>query len=367
MLFLHNDVIAQVLDMKDVIQVSEEAFAGLLDGDSVDRPRIYVYVPSTDSDTFYRWGSMEGANRKMGVFAIRAKSDMVHWPVDENGNKTEEKYCTRPGLYCGLILLFSTMDGEPLAIINDGILQHMRVGSGGGLGAKYLSREDSHVVGMIGSGGMARSYLEAFCAVRDISQVRVYSPTKAHREGFAEEMSELLSLDVEPVDDARTAVRGADIVSACTDAFQPVVKGEWLEPGMFVTEVSGRELDDVAYERCDVVARMAGQVDPSAMGPDVAWGNGSFAFRAGSDDEKARLPDSRPPARSTAPYPTFTDLLSGKVGRTSRDQITMYVNSGMGNHGLQFAAVGWLAYEQAKKRGLGRELPTEWFLQDIRD
>ena len=77
---------------------------------------------------------MEGASRKIGVFAIRMKSDVVYWPNGE----TEEKYCMQPGTWCGLVMVFSVRNGEPLAIINDGLLQHMRVGGCAGLGAKYL-------------------------------------------------------------------------------------------------------------------------------------------------------------------------------------------------------------------------------------
>ena len=65
-------------------------------------------------------------------------------------------------------------------------------------------------------------------------------------------------------------------------------------------------------------------------------------------------------------FPTFNDLASGNVaGRTSPSDITLYLNSG--NQGLQFAAVGSVVYKKAKEQGLGREIPTEWFLQDIRD
>jgi alanine dehydrogenase len=112
-----------------------------------------------------------------GIFAIRMKSDVITWPRDEKGNWTEEKYCIQPGTFCGLIFLFSTMNAEPLAIINDAHIQHMRVGGGAGLGVKYLSRADSHVVGMLGSGGMAQTFLEAFRAVRDIQRVKVFSLT----------------------------------------------------------------------------------------------------------------------------------------------------------------------------------------------
>jgi ornithine cyclodeaminase/alanine dehydrogenase-like protein (mu-crystallin family) len=101
----------------------------------------------------FRWGTMEGASRAFETFAIRMKSDMMQWP----DGKTVEKYCVEPGTYCGLVMVFSTSNGEPLAIINDGIIQHMRVGGCAGLGAKFLSRADSEVVGILGSGGMART------------------------------------------------------------------------------------------------------------------------------------------------------------------------------------------------------------------
>ena len=81
------------------------------------------------------------------------KSDVI---TQENrgGIPTEEKYCLRPGRWCGLILLMSVENGEPLAILNDGIIQHMRVGADGSIGVKYMARKSAEVVGMIGSGGM---------------------------------------------------------------------------------------------------------------------------------------------------------------------------------------------------------------------
>jgi alanine dehydrogenase len=86
----------------------------------------------------------------------------------------------RPGIYCGLVLLFSTADGEPLAIINDEHLQHVRVGASTGIGARLLARADAHAIGVIGSGGMARTVLEAPVEVRDIHAVKVYSRSAAH-------------------------------------------------------------------------------------------------------------------------------------------------------------------------------------------
>ena len=267
------------------------------------------------------------------------------------------------------MFLFSTRNGEPLAIINDGIIQHMRVGGGAGLGAKYLSREDSHTVGMIGSGGMARTYLQAFCSVRDIRQVKVYSPTKKNREAYAEEMSGKLEVEVRPVDTPQEAVDGADIVSAATNAMQAALKGEWLQKSQHVTDVRG-ELDDNVFDRADVIFRQ-GVSHSRPRNEDVAHmgdGYNRGDYVAGNEEELKRLPKrhSEGAIGGRAEYPTFNDLVSGKFPlRTSHDQITLYLNSG--NQGLQFAAVGAAVYNRCKKQGLGREVPTEWFLQDIRD
>lgn len=371
MLFIDNETVKQVLSMDECIRAQEEAFRGLLTRDSVHRSRIDVYVPCDREDGYFRWGTMEGASKTLGVHAIRMKSDIVYWPTDEQGNSTEEKYCMEPGTYCGLIFLVSTRTGEPLALINDGHLQHMRVGGGAGIGAKYLAREDAQVVGMLGSGGMARTYLQAFCTVRPIHKVRVYSPTKANREAYAEEMAETLGLEVEAVDSPEQAVRGADIVSTCTDAMAPVISGEWLEPGMHVTNLGNFELDEAVYERANLVVKqgLSGVVpnDPDQR-VEVGRGHSPVAYIAGTDEEVLRLP----PARKNdhffreGHFPTFADIASGKnPGRIRDDEITLYLNGG--NQGLQFAAAGWVAYQRAKELGLGRELPTQWFLQDIRD
>src|SRR5437763_3567727 len=109
---------------------------------------------------------MEGAND--GYFAIRMKSDIITWPKAESGNWTEEKYCREPGTYCGLIFLVSTKNAEPLAFINDGVLQHFRVGGGAGIGVRYLSRADANVTAMLGAAGMARTFLDACGCVRAI-------------------------------------------------------------------------------------------------------------------------------------------------------------------------------------------------------
>lgn len=378
MLIINNDLVSELLTMDEVIRAQEEAFKKLPTGGAIHRPRIDMYFPCQRDDGYFRWGTMEGAND--GHFAIRMKSDIIHWPRDENGNWTEEKYCREPGTFCGVILLVSTENAEPLAFINDGVLQHMRVGGGAGIGVKYLSREDTHVVGMLGSGGMARTFLEAFKCVRDIRQCKVYSPTPAHREEYAEEMSKRLNIEVIPVDNPRDAVKGCDLLSSCTDSMQPVYDADWLEPGMHVTNLGRREMPDAAMDKFDVVLRQgtAGLQMRQTERFQAERGLSPAAYIGGTEEEMKRIPEKNPQPGFGGDDPEFSDrgkggdkpdfaaLVSGKAkGRTDRDQITFYRN--VGNQGLQFSAVGQVVYRKAKEQGVGREIPTDWFLQDIRD
>jgi alanine dehydrogenase len=378
MLVIGNDVVSQILTMADCIRVQEEAFRKLPTGGAIHRPRIDMYFPCERDDSYFRWGTMEGAND--GYFAIRMKSDIITWTRDDDGNWTEEKYCREPGTYCGIIFLLSTLNGEPLAFINDGVLQHMRVGGGAGIGAKYLAREDTHVVGMLGSGGMARTFLEAFKCVRDIRLCKVYSPSAEHREAFAAEMSRRLNIEVRAVDNAREAVRGADLLSSCTDSMQPVYDAEWIEPSMHVTNLGRREVPDAAMDKFDLIVRQgtAGLQMRQTERFQAERGLSPAAYIGGTVEEMKRIPEknTQPGFGGDSPEfvdrgrgggkPEFADLVTGKCkGRERRGQITFYRN--VGNQGLQFSSVGGWVYSQALKRKKGREFPTEWLLQDIRD
>jgi alanine dehydrogenase len=378
MLLINNNDVFQLLTMEDCIRVQEEAFRKIPTGGAIHRPRIDMYMPTDEENSYYRWGSMEGAND--GYFAIRMKSDVITWPTTPDGNWTEEKYCREPGTYCGLIFLLSTRNAEPLAFINDGALQHMRVGGGAGIGAKHLAREDAHVVGMLGSGGMARTYLEAFAAVRDIQQCKVYSPNPDHREAYADEMSRKLGIEVIAVDSPKDAVKGVDILSSCTTSMKPVYDADWIEPGMHVTNLSRREISDEAMDKFDVVVRQgtAGLQMRQTDRFQAERGFSPAAFIGGTPEQMALIPEKNPEPGfggdspefmdrgKGGDKPEFADLVTGKAsGRTRADQVTFYRN--VGNQGLQFSSVGGWVYAQAKARGIGRELPTDWFLQDIRD
>ena len=369
-LIINNDDVRRLLTMADTIDALEGAYRELARGEAVCRPRIDIQIPTGDPRKIYRWGTMEGGSTS-GYFAIRMKSDIMY-DADYEGVHTEEKYCIEPGTFCGLILLTSVQNGEPLAFINDGVIQHMRTGADSGIGAKIMSREDSSVVGMLGSGGMARSHMEAFMAVRDIRKLKVFSPTKANREAFAGKMERKFDIEAEALDDPRGVYEGVDILAGCTDSAKPVItNADWIEDGTHVTNVGAGGLpgQDV-LDRVDVYLRFGTAPAPLGLAhmnfPDEHL---TYAARsdAGQNFLLDRLKGKRAHGVGVADRVVYLgDLMSGtKSGRTSPDQVTY---SERGNlQGIQFYAVAGRVYDLARENGMGREIPTEWFTQDVRD
>jgi alanine dehydrogenase len=366
-LIINNAEVAQLLTMQTTMAALEEAYLALAAREAVCRPRIDIRIPTSDPNRNYQWGTMEGGSTA-GYFAIRMKSDVIY-ETQYNGSITQEKYCTRPGRYCGLILLTSTETGEPLAFINDGHLQHMRVGADGGIGVKYLAKPDAAVVGILGSGGMARTHMRAFTLVRDIKRLQVFSPTRENREKFGREMAETYNIEVVVCGRPEDVYNGADIVAGLTDSAVPVIEGRHLEKGAHIVNVGGSgKPDDESLRRVDVYLRFGDTPAPIGK-PELAIDDEHLGWEARPDRPKFgdgrrgrrrhgnALPDKRV---------RLADLVSGNAkGRTGADQITY---SERGNlQGAQFFAVAGKVYEAAKQAGLGREIPTEWFLQDIRD
>ena len=363
-LFINNDVVSQLLTMEDTIAALEQSYRDIATGEAVCRPRIDIRIPTNDASKTYQFGSMEGGSTK-GYFAVRMKSDIIYQASYE-GVTTKKKYCKEPGLFCGLIFLTSVANGEPLAFINDGVLQHMRVGADGGIGVKYMSNEDAEVVGMLGSGGMARTHMQAFTIVRNIRKLQVFSPTRANRETFAAEMRELHGIEVQVCANPEDVYKGAHIVAAVTDSAVPVMDGACLENGQHILNIGGSGSPDAAsLERVDVYFRF-GSAPPPVGRPELLLDDEYLGWEARSDPNsggyKRRGHGVKLPDRMVS----FADLLSDeKSGRSSTEQITY---SERGNlQGAQFYAVAGRVYELARERNLGNEVPTDWFLQDIRN
>jgi alanine dehydrogenase len=353
---LSNAEIEQVLDLDECMAALEVAYKELAYDRAANRPRNHTYFPVPDErfpGFSFRFKSQEGGNLSSGVWAVRITSDMAGTETLEGGVVRRRLLPVATGKrYCGLITLYSMTRLEPLAIMHDSYIQKLRVGATSALGIRSMSNPTARVAGLFGSGWQAQAHLEYLLRVRPgIEEVRVYSPTREHRETFARQWSEKTAKRVIAVDHPRDAVEGCQIVTCATAGFDPCFDGAWLEPGTHVTSITSpdgtamrRELDDTTFDRAGRIivlsreqVRHDNQID--ILGPV----------------ERGRL--------SFEQIGELGELLLGEIpGRTSTEEITVFANNtGMG---LQFAAVGAVVLKAAERRGLGQVLPVEWFLEE---
>jgi ornithine cyclodeaminase/alanine dehydrogenase-like protein (mu-crystallin family) len=298
---------------------------------------------------------MSGSLPRRHVSALRLNSDIVTWPL-VNGQPRRVKVPRAPGnKWVGLVMLFSHDTGEPLAIFPDGFVQRMRVGGSGGLSVKYMARPDASVMAVIGSGWQAGSAVLATCAVRPITEVRVYSPDPEHRRAFAERMTEEAGVEVVPVASPEAACRGAAVVSCTTNALHHVAKADWIEPGMHLTCVRTHEYEPAAYAKCHRIVVNCRVAEPEHV---IIGGAGDIAELSMG----WKHPGYERFDWST--YPELGELVAGKLeGRRGAEDITCFNNTiGLG---VQFAAVGASILDRAEKEDRGHKLPLDWFLQDV--
>jgi ornithine cyclodeaminase/alanine dehydrogenase-like protein (mu-crystallin family) len=124
------------------------------------------------------------------------------------------------------------------------------------VGARYLARKDARIMALIGTGWQAQGVVLCFAALGMLTRIKVYSPTPGKKEEFAEKMSDEAQIAIAPVESARDAIRGADIVYMATNSKDPVVMADWLEPGQFVSTVSDVELELAGWERCNLLVML---------------------------------------------------------------------------------------------------------------
>lgn len=352
-LILSNEDIDRLLTMPEYIDILAEAYAELAEGRGVVRARTDCLAPTSRADAVYGLKSADGVAPKFGAAAVRINSDIITNP-EVGGVRRRVKVPSADGRWVGLVLLFSTETGEPLAIFPDGVMQRMRVGATSGLGARYLARENARSVAILGSGWQAGAQLMAIAAVRPITHVRCFSPSRDNREKFAREWSERLRVDVTPVDSPEAAVAGADVVLCASSALDHIFFEPWIEPGMHLGSIKLPEIEPAAIERADLtVIHNHEDKQPELSTKGL---RGAEAVRAKSESVKKTI--------DFASLPTIFDLIAGRQeGRTSDRQVTCFLNNT--GTGYQFAACGAVAYRKAKEQGIGRELPTDWFTEDV--
>ncbi len=214
------------------------------------------------------------------------------------------------------------------------------------------------MVALYGSGWQARPALLAMCSVLPIKEARVYSPTKENREAFAREMGEKVEAKLFSVSLAEQAAEGADLVLLATNSLVPFFPAAWIREGMHITTVRSSEMTLDALLRCDLIAVSSRQ---QARLITLAGEEKDIPELGKGDYNREELKGTKADWRNK---PELAEIMAGKAeGRQRDSDVTCMLNFiGLG---LQFAAAGARIYELAKERGLGREIPTEWFSEDL--
>ena len=205
---------------------------------------------------------------------------------------------------------------------------------------KYLARKLARVAAILGTGGQARTQLEAIHNVRMLDSVFVYSRDAQRRNKFCEEMCERLNINVYPVESGSAAVRSAEIICTATTSPHPVLHGEDLAQGVHINAIGAnhahkQELDEAAVAKANVIL-----VDSLAQSQQEA---GDLI-----------IPFAKQPKRWSEVH-ELAELVAGKVaGRANDAQISLFKSNGIAAWDLAVAAK---VYTLAKEKGLGRELP----------
>ena len=239
----------------------------------------------------------------------------------------------------GHTYLYDMDTGELLAIVQAGAIGKYRTGAVTGVAAKYLSRQDASSLGMYGAGSIAEGQLEAVCAVRPITSVRVYTRTPENRAAFCRRMSERLGIEVSPAERPEAAARDADIVITASTAESPILFGDWLtRPGLVVAAGANhwykREIDGKVLARAGLIVTDDKEQSKVESG-NLMWavGHGLITW--------SRIAELGDVVAGRVPVP---DLKSANVL--------------FGSHGLAATqvAIAAKAYELARAQGVGSHI-----------
>jgi ornithine cyclodeaminase/alanine dehydrogenase-like protein (mu-crystallin family) len=315
-LFLNEKDVLSLLTIEEAIEALEGPIREQGLGEASNRPRQIVKIP----------------NASVSVLQAAVPS------LKSLGFKT---YSVSPEGARFWLMLFND-SGVLQSLMEAENVGMLRTGAATGIATKYLSREDSSTVGLLGTGFQAASQLESLVAVRPIKHVKAWSRTRANVVAFCDRMTKQLGIPVEPAEDARGAVSNVDIVTTITSAKDPILNGDWLREGTHVNLVGAmkpqfREVDTRTLERADKLV-----VDDWQQAHEEA---GEFILA----HEEGKLNWDHVTELSTV-------VAQGLGKRGSDAAITLFKSHGIGLWDIAAAAK---IYANAVKRGVGLPLPIE--------
>jgi ornithine cyclodeaminase len=315
----HADVV-RLLTMEACIDIMDDALRITNEGGVVLPLRSVVWMP----DRTGMIGMMPGFLGRPASLGLKVVSIFP-------GN-----HGTRYDSHQGVVMLFDTVHGSPIAIIDASSITAIRTAAVSGVATRALARDDAGDLAILGAGVQAATHLEAMHAVRRIRRVRVWSRDRARAQRFAD--ASPVAVEVMPT--AQAAVDGADLICATTAARQPILEGGWLRPGCHINAVgacfpTARELDTAAVVRARLIvdsresalAEAGDFLIPRAEG---ALGDDHIAGELG-------------------------DVLLGRVaGRRAGDEVTLFKSLGIA---IEDLAAAHYVYTRAQATDTGASVP----------
>ena len=322
-ILLNQSQVKELTTMKEIIENVETAYKFHAERKVQMPPKEYI---------FYK--KFRGDLRIMPCF-IRG--------LDESGVKNVNVHPDNPRKYglptvMAMIELVDPKTGFPVSVMDGTWITDMRTGAAAGVATKYLARDNSEILGLVGAGVQALTGLEAINEVMDIKEVRVSCRTCETRDIFAQRASEKYGIDVKAVDTIKEAVQGADVLLTTTPAREPVVKSKWVSPGTHINAMGAdapgkQELDSHILQKAKII------ID--------CWDQASHSG-------EINIPVQEGLVRQSDIQGKIGDVIIGSIpGRTSDEEITVFDSTGLA---VQDIVTAWNVYEKALQKGIGQKM-----------
>ena len=325
MLILNRKMTAAALSHGDCVEVLEPTMVSVSKGEAILPLRQYLSIPGTDG----KFTLMPGYSAEPRTFGVKIVSKFPRLPGSGLSS------------HVGAVMVFDAEDGLPLALLDGAELTAIRTSAASALATKALARPDASRLGLFGYGEEAWHHALAIAQTRSLQRILIWGRSMERARAFASRVSDRLEIEAAAVADAEQLAVESDIICTVTSATDPILQGQWLQPGVHVNLV-GAAVASSAEADTDVVTRSRFFTDyrPSAL---AQGGELIAALKNGLVNEDHIVAE-------------IGEVLAGQVpGRRSAEEITVYKSLGVAAQDL---AAGIAAYQNAAQRGLGIEV--EW-------
>lgn len=327
LIFTEHELKQYVKLNQEALHIVEEGFTKLANDEVVMPPIMRVDVHDQNGEVDVKTAYVKGKD----MFAIKVSTGFFNnYKLGlPSGN--------------GLMMLLCTKTGIPQSLLLDnGYLTEVRTAAAGAIAARYLSRENIDIVGVIGAGSQARFQVRALKLVRDFKKILVYARSADRAKQYAEDMAAEIGVEVEVIGNPEQVVRNSDLVITTTPANEPIIKAEWLHPGLHITTM-GSDAEHKQELEAEVLAR-ANLLVCDTKAQCARLGELHHALDSGVLTEESQIIE-------------LGQLTSKKSkGRVNNQQITVCDLTGTG---VQDTVIALFAYNAMVKQNVGLKIENK--------